>query len=587
MIVGPYQNGMTDSVFDVLLSSWFENSRKARYDDLLEHAGLVFDLHSYLNQPPNLTICELLVLLAYGEENARNWNDSTSSISISEFKINSEKPSSPIPVIEHWSDEIAACFGFTGSALNIETHEINEDTFSRAGFDKELLLFIPKMKYLHVREDIYRNVITSTYLKKFFRSCQLHWLSNDSELAQKIVSTVQHFVLPPERKHANPEQLVDKENSKDKFYTIFESTFDEKSYGSIVASLLLPLLSITESRYVNKYVQDDGFTPAERSKMDSFGIAYSTIVTPELNGWFSRAYTKLLKLLDGKQAARMLENYQELVKSMTAVHWPLNGGTLGRDLVKREHIFYWGKMIEIFDMNPHLFTLKIRKRFRPHYLLPLGRTDEPDNRAIAVKDSIEAIRRALRKPKNRTELRIWLSRAFAYLAPPQNFDKIHNWRENPTRALAVQCLEQRFLHAGHEPCPHYLDWSVFLMLSTISHEQWRQQVDRDVEITIHSIQEEITGNYKSKNLISAIPPKLSVDEARPLIDNFDSMLDDPYTELTERFTQDAVDVGLASSGSYDPFIHPVIVPGIQLEVNSAQRLYLLQMKSAFYDYFSA
>ena len=125
------------------------------------------------------------------------------------------------------------------------------------------------------------------------------------------------------------------------------------------------------------------------------------------------------------------------------------------------------------------------------------------------------------------------------------------------------------------------------MLSTISHEQRRQQVDRDVEITIHSIQEEITGNYKSKNLISSIPPKLSVDEARPLIDNFDSMLDDPYTELTERFTQDAVDVGLATSGSYEPFIHPVIVPGIQLEVNSAQRLYLLQMKSAFYDYFSA
>lgn len=633
-IIAPSNTPLSsDLAFDSLLQSWFKELCSFTSTRLIDYAGLTFDLHSLLNSPPNLAVCELVILLKYGEVEALSW-DSTQSDSFTgtNHSIRDEQAGQQITIAEHWSKNISESFGFTAKALVDEDHEINEEMFSsEISFHNELLMFIPKMYYLDGQDhapSLQIIPLMRAYLKKFTNSC-LHYLTKNpnSQLSAKIASTLQHFILPYDRATPLPDEfalaeLYESQNpgpsinpgrawkgrksqlpakfvTDEETSTAFGATFHPRVYDSIIASNLLPLLSIVESSFQLNYVGDEGLIPAERSEAELPRVRNSWIENQELNGWFALALHKLASMLETDVAPSMLENYRELVQTTTELQWPLNGGSLGRDLVKREHLYYWGKMLEIIGMNPQVFSMKLRKRHRPHFLLPSGNESEPDDRAKSVKDSIEIIRRGLKDQRSRRETRVWLSRAFTYLAAPMppaisfgvtqtssdvavTSKKIQDVKENPTRALAIQCLNEVFANAGQPLCPHYLDWSIFLMLSTLSHDETeRQGVRRDVEITILSITPEMSNESYD---VARAPPHLTVDEAQPLVVNFLKMLDDPHTELSARFTSDAVAVALRSSMKKG-HSHPIIVPHVQMNENARQQIYLSEMKGEFSDFF--
>ena len=618
-----------DSVFGHLVTSWFEQLCSFSRTRLIDYAGLTFDLHSFLNRTPNHAVCELVILLKYGEVEALNWDpvNTQSDAFSSNPSIHDGQSGKQISLVEHWSKDIAECFGFTAKALGDLDHKINEERFSSENLlDEELIIFVPKMYYLEGQDSSASPQIKplmKAYLKKFTASC-LHYFAKDpnSLLSNKIASTLQHFVLPYDRATPLPDeydlQRINEgpghrsrsvrgatDQSSPQFTTAAEQqtafgvTFHPSVYDSIIARNLLPLLSIVESTFECKYVGEEGLVPAVRVEINLPVVRHSWIKNQKLGAWFSLAFKKLANMLQNDVTPSMLESYREIVEKTTELNWPYNGGSLGRDLVKREHVYYWGKMLEIIDMNRLVFPMKLRERFRPHFLLPSGNEREPDDRAKSVKDSIEAIRRGLRGQKNRTEIRIWLSRACTYLAAPMpprisfsvtqptanatvRSKRIENVKENPTRALAIQCLDEVFKNANQPICPHYLDWSVFLMLSTISHDEGeRQAVSRDVEVTILSITSEMSNESYD---IAQAPPFLTVEEAQPLIDNFLKMLDDPYAELTARFTRDAVDVALRSSMKKN-HAHPIIVPNLRINENARQQTYLSEMKGEFFDFF--
>ena len=171
-IIAPSNTPLSsDLAFDSLLQSWFKELCSFTSTRLIDYAGLTFDLHSLLNSPPNLAVCELVILLKYGEVEALSW-DSTQSDSFTgtNHSIRDEQAGQQITIAEHWSKNISESFGFTAKALVDEDHEINEEMFSsEISFHNELLMFIPKMYYLDGQDhapSLQIRPLMRAYLKK-------------------------------------------------------------------------------------------------------------------------------------------------------------------------------------------------------------------------------------------------------------------------------------------------------------------------------------------------------------------------------------------------------------------------------------
>ena len=149
---------------------------------------------------------------------------------------------------------------------------------------------------------------------------------------------------------------------------------------------------------------------------------------------------------------------------------------------------------------------------------------------------------------------------------------------NPTRRLALQCLRE-----ANYP-PYFLDWSIFLMLSTISYNDRAKQYKQDVEINLRSINSTL-----SELLIgeSDHPPNIKTKDLKPLVDSFLEMLEDPYTEMAHRFNfaDDKMTLlkAIKSSQGYAKRNneHPTVKAEIVSPGNQMVRMYFEAMKHSF------
>jgi hypothetical protein len=160
----------------------------------------------------------------------------------------------------------------------------------------------------------------------------------------------------------------------------------------------------------------------------------------------------------------------------------------------------------------------------------------------------------------------------------ERWDVVTPGLSNPTRRLALQCLRR----ANHPP--YFLDWSIFLMLSTISYNDKAKQYKEDVEISLNSINLSLTELVFGE---SDHPPNINIKDLKPLIDSFLKMLEDPYTELGHRFNfadnKLTLLQAIRSSQGYTKHNneHPVVKAEIVSSGNQVVRMYFEAMKHAF------
>jgi len=154
---------------------------------------------------------------------------------------------------------------------------------------------------------------------------------------------------------------------------------------------------------------------------------------------------------------------------------------------------------------------------------------------------------------------------------------------NPTRSLALQCLRK----ANY--LPYFLDWSIFLMLSTISYHDKAKQYKEDVEISLNSI------NLSLSELLigeSDHPPNIEIKDLKPLMESFLEMLEDPYNELGHRFNfegdHETLSRAIESSRGYSKHKreHPTIKSEIDQPANKYVKMYFEAMKHAFLEEYS-
>jgi hypothetical protein len=210
---------------------------------------------------------------------------------------------------------------------------------------------------------------------------------------------------------------------------------------------------------------------------------------------------------------------------------------------------------------------------------------------------------------------VWLSRALTYLAAPapsryrsqqgtrpllsqtyrlratnleghknvylsENWEhkatQTYDWKKNPTRALAIQCLLRAQKHV------HALDWSVFLMLSTISRTDDRQSF-RDCEVRLDSInlslKEQLIGESDKR-------PYLTTDDVSMRLVEFFTMVEDPYVELSARYSPNLLEAAVEKTSSKHNNAHPIIIPHLNLDTNYNHWLYLQAMQIEFEKEFS-
>jgi hypothetical protein len=154
--------------------------------------------------------------------------------------------------------------------------------------------------------------------------------------------------------------------------------------------------------------------------------------------------------------------------------------------------------------------------------------------------------------------------------------QIYDWKKNPTRALAIQCLLRAQKHV------HALDWSVFLMLSTISRTDDRQSF-RDCEVRLDSInlslKEQLIGESDKR-------PYLTTDDVSMRLVEFFTMVEDPYVELSARYSPNLLEAAVEKTSSKHNNAHPIIIPHLNLDTNYNHWLYLQAMQIEFEKEFS-
>lgn len=153
--------------------------------------------------------------------------------------------------------------------------------------------------------------------------------------------------------------------------------------------------------------------------------------------------------------------------------------------------------------------------------------------------------------------------------------KIYDWKKNPTRALAVQCLLRAKKHV------HALDWSVFLMLSTISLSDRLEF--KDCEVRLDSINlsmgEQLIGTSHNK-------PNLTTNDVSLCLVEFFRMIEDPYVELSARYSSNLLEAAIDKTSSKHNNAHPIIIPHLNLDTNYNHWLYLQAMQIEFEKEFS-
>ena len=621
-VLGAYPAAVDEhATFDCILLKWFLSLESLNYSQLLNKAELTFDLHSFLSQQPNKAVCELLILLTYGEVEALNWegiHDNRSTFIIWDSDTNEVTE-----LISFWSEHIVNTFGFSQSFIGPNSnHSINETKFYDVVlFENELLLFNPKIHYLANMNPNFTYPIAKKYLDKFAESSKHFFQSSKTKgvMMKKIAATWQQFVLPYDRTEKPRASTMSDTTTFGKLFN-----WNERVYSRDIIQNILPLLSIIESSFEINYIGDEGLILPNRKETDLTSIKDSFIRLPLLDGWFRHTFKALLEIKiesdkDYDHAHKLVNVYLELTSPVTQIPWRNNRRNkldrIARDPLVREHIYYWTKLIQMLDLKPETVPRRVRKDYCPHFLLPLQyEVDKKflkhpsDDREQLIYNSIESIRLNLRsKRANWNERKVYLSRALTYLAAPpppkknrtpqslslrrqdryskqgpenpflsehweNKTSKIQDWKTNPTRALAIQCLTAGGKHE------HTLDWSVFLMLSTISHTEDRLESVRDCEIRLSSINltlsEQLLGESNQK-------PNLDTDTVHLRILEFFRMIEEPYLEIGSRFTDNLLNDAVKAGKFRHSGNHPIIVPHLNLDANYARWLYLQAMKLDF------
>jgi hypothetical protein len=626
-VIGAYPEPLApENTFDFVIFQWFTSLENLNYPQLLHNPELVVDLHSFLSLPPNKAVSELLMLLRYDEIGALSWEGNYAHPPLVIRDLDSPRSLTPM---EFWSGDIANHLGFTQTALlATSNHQITDDRFHDQGaFERELLLFNPKMNYLDTMiSPTFPPTIARVYLTKFVKSCVHSFQSSNTniKMKKKIALILQQFLRRPTR-------------SDD---STFERFLDHETvYSREVIEHILPLLSIIESTFEMDGIGEDGWKPIlparKHSKLRAIKDSY--IQVSKLGPSFKRAIEALLQVkittdMGDGYAHNLMKTYVKLTIPFTDVPWKMdrrdNLDSIGRDDFVREHAFYWAKLLQVLDLKPEVVPLHVRVKFCPHFLLPLQYEDDKksqrgwpkewkDDREELIYKAIESIRRNLRNSNTgKNERKVWLSRALTYLAAPapsryrrqqgtrphfsplnirnmsanqEGFEnsylsknwkhkatQIYDWKKNPTRTLAIQCLLRAEKHV------HALEWSVFLMLSTISLTDNRQEF-KDCEVRLDSINlsrpEQMIGTSDQR-------PYLTTDDVSLCLVEFFRMLDDPYVELSARYSPNLLEAAVEKTSSKHNNAHPIIIPHLNLDTNYNHWLYLQAMQIEFEKEFS-
>ena len=613
------------TAFELVIGHWFSSLEHLNYSELLPSTNLVLDLHSFLSLPPNKAVCELLMLLGYDEVGALSWESTYNNEN--SFLLRDIGTGRDLTAIEFWSDNIASHLGFTQAALLAGSeHQILEKRFRDDDFERELLLFNPKMNYLETMiSPTFPPTIARVYLTKFAKSCVKSFQSSkaDAKLMAKIALIWQQFLRRPTR---------DEDSTFERFL------LHETVYSRDVIENILPLLSIIESSFEAEGIGSDGWKPIlpARKHPALKTIKDSYIQVSRLSPMFKRSLQALLEIeittdMGDGYAHNLIKTYVKLTSPFTDAPWKNdrreNRDSIGRDDFVRQHAYYWTKLLQMLDLNPGVVPPHVRVKFCPHFLLPLQYDDSKksqrgwpkewnDDREELIYKAIESIRRNLRNlHTGKNERKVWLSRALTYLAAPtpsryrrqqgsrphfspldsykmrdiegpknvylsENWEhkatQTYDWKKNPTRALAVQCLLRAQKHV------HALDWSVFLMLSTISLTDNRQEFN-DCEVRLDSInlswREQQIGTSDKR-------PYLTTDEVSLYLVEFFRMVEDPYVELSARYSPNLLEAAIEKTSSKHNNAHPIIIPHLNLDTNYNHWLYLQAMQIEFEKEFS-